>query len=651
MKLKGVNPIEQHIEKIVLGVILILLLGVISMQFVMRPNDIDVGGRAVSPDQVYSVLESRATQLQSQLSDLSPQLPELESVDLVDRYDRAFNEASGSIVALSSPLGEGVSIAGTTGTTIDLPIDKNGPVQALRVPMTGQPVAASQWATLDPYAAVLVPEYESFVPAAQPFDFASVTVEANFSGKDLESALLGNDGNGNGIPRRFWASTGIALLGFEAERQMLLSDGSWGSAEPIVTPPHTPMPINAVQEDAGLIDLSTVVNNAASVVDQVARPAFPPTISGAEWTPPSERVESDDSSMTEVERIQRNLERKQRELASLDDAPDPRTSTGRGRGNQSTTTRDPSRTQPSNRTRDRIEKLRKEIKELEDELKELGVDIEDDRPSRRSRTSRADVKSILEEESVDLWAHDLGVESGATYRYRTRVVVNNPLFRKNSELDPDDEAQQAMAREPFSRGDWSDWSEPVVVGAEEYFFVTNADIGGGAAVTGPRATVDLYKMHYGHYRKSTIQLTPGDVLEKTASMSGDLLYFDTAVIEAGEAARAVAELGDAEEGSELPDGIGELSNKVSIQLGVYLLDIYIGQGEAETTFGQRVNPVQVVLRDRDGSIVVRSELSDRGSAAYKLASESASSANDSKLREPGQDPVPPAWALFEPVEP
>ena len=85
MKLKGVNPIEQHIEKIVLAIVLVILLAVLSMQFVLRPNDVDVGNRTVSPDQVYTVLESQANQLKSQISDLNPQLPELKSVDLVER--------------------------------------------------------------------------------------------------------------------------------------------------------------------------------------------------------------------------------------------------------------------------------------------------------------------------------------------------------------------------------------------------------------------------------------------------------------------------------------------------------------------------------------------------------------------------------------
>ena len=51
MKLKGVNQFEQHIEKIVLGVVFLILLGVIALQFVTTPNNIEDGGRSIPPAQ------------------------------------------------------------------------------------------------------------------------------------------------------------------------------------------------------------------------------------------------------------------------------------------------------------------------------------------------------------------------------------------------------------------------------------------------------------------------------------------------------------------------------------------------------------------------------------------------------------------------
>ncbi len=648
MKLKGVNPIEQHIEKIVLGIVLLLLLAVLSMQFVLRPNDIDVGNRTVSPDQVYAVLEGQANQLQSQLSDQSPELPELKSVDLVQRYNDAFENASGGTDRLSSALGTGVDVTGLSGPIAEVAsgID-SGPVSALQVPMTSTPLAASSWSTLDPYAVLEVPAYEKYIPDSQPFDFPSVSVEATFSGKDLEQALMGDGTEGGAIPRRYWSS-GMAILGFEAQRERLLADGTWGEASAIETPPHTPTPIRALGEEAGLLDLTALVNNANGVIDQVVRPMFPPTIAGAEWLPPSEQLASgDDSEATQISRLERQLDRARMELDRLTGAPggggSPRI------GTDPRNNRNPG-SNPGRSTQKKEDQLRKKIEDFEDQLEELGVDTQDNPRGRNVRTSSADFGSILEEESVDLWAHDLGVEQGATYRYKTRVVVNNPLFRKGGDLDPDDAAQQAMTEDPFVRGEWSSWSDSVVVGAQEYYFVTKAESESGLNAAGASATIELYKMFYGHYRRSTLSVSPGDQLASTVRMSGDLLAFDTGLIQAADAAKAIEERSN-EEVTELPEGIAELANRISIDLGVYLLDVYTGMGSETNNFGQEIVPMKVVMRDSAGEIVVRSDLGDESSSSYEIASESSSSATSTPLRAPGGLVIPEAASLFEPVEP
>ena len=657
MKLKGVNPIEQHIEKIVLGIVLIVLLGVIAIQFVTTPNNITDGSKSIAPAQVFTSLEPQANQLRGQLNDLNPALPEVKPVDLVERYDNAFRSSGSDRLALSAPLGSPVDIATVTGTDIaNVQTASNGPVDALAVPATSTPVAGSQWATLDPYAVQTVPEYSRYIPAQQPYDFPSISIEAQFSGTELRDVLT----NQSSIPSRFWSATGIAILGFEVERQQLQADGSWGSAQPIERPPHTPTPTVAIAQDAGLQALTTLITNAAQNVDEVARPMFPPTIAGAEWVPPSERIPSaDDSESSQIRRLQRQLQREQDKLERLTNSPtnpggglrtDPRGTGGAGKVGS----RDDQRrtTQPTGRNTDQIQRVRDRIKELEDELKELGVE-EDSTSRSRVRTSARDIRSVLEEEVVDLWAHDLGVEPGATYRYRTRVVVNNPLFRKGGQLDADDADQQALTRNPFTRGAWSEWSSPVEAGAREYYFVTGADLGGFNSSAEPKANIELYQMYYGHYRKSTLSVAPGDMLASDVRISGNLLTFDTANIPVEDAANAIEEL-QSEDGdsSELPNGVGTLPGRVSINMGVFVLDVYQGQDVTESALGgQQSNIIRVVLRDDHGEVVVRSEQSDEASQAYTLASDSASSAASSGLRAPGEPAIPASAELFKPVSP
>lgn len=657
MKLKGVNPFQQHIEKIVLGLVLVILLGVIALQFVTTPNNIEDGGRSIAPAQVYTSLESQANQLQSQITDLNPALPDVKPVDLVQRYNNAFENAGSTRLALSSSLGQGVDIAQATGTDVQqVKGIESGPVAALDVPATTTPVAVSQWATLDPYAVQTVPEYADYVPAQQPFDFPSISIEATFSGTELEAVLSGENG-GSTIPRRFWSATGIAILGFEVERQRLMPDGSWSASESIQTPPHTPIPTNAINSESGLQELVTVIGNAARAVDDVARPMFPPTIAGSAWTPPSERVALEGASEDDqIKRLQRQLERARGELERLSNPPRPTTQSPRDQrpGGGKTSDPAPSRNNPSNTTNDRnrqrIERVRETITRLEDELKDLGV--EEVTSSVRVRTSARDVQSVLETEAIELWAHDLGVEPGATYRYRTRVAVNNPLFRKSAELDPDDAAQQALTRDPIARGDWSEWSSPVVAGAREYFFVTSANLGTAGDTSPARATVELYQMYYGHYRKSTLTVSPGDMLSASVRVSGDLLAFDTQTVPVADASKFVESLGGDAAASDLPEGISELPGRVRIDMGVFVLDVYQGQEQTTTGLGgQQQSVIQVVLRNSDGEVIVRTEQADESSLAYALAAESASSASSTPLRSPGEQAISPSAELFEPADP
>jgi hypothetical protein len=649
MKLKGVNPIEQHIEKIVLGVVFIILLAVIALQFVTTPNNIEDSGRSIAPAQTYTALEPQANQLQSQITDLNPALPDVKPVDLVDRYDNALGDTGTTRLALSAPLGNGVDIAGATGTDAGkFESGPSGPLTALAVPSTSTPVAAAQWATLDPYALLEVPEYADFIPSQQPYDFASISIEASFNGTELRDVLNGNSG-GASIPSIYWSATGISILDFEVERQKLLADGSWGSAEPITKPPHTPTPINAVSSESGLQELVTVVGNAAQEASEVQRPMFPPTIAGAMWIPPSDRVEVEGSSDSDqIRRLQRQLARERESLARLTNAPRAGGNTGGGK----TSGRDPGQSGgQDDRRQKRIDQAREKIEELEEELKELGVEDEG-RPGPRVRTSRNDVRSVLEEESINLWAHDLSVEPGATYRYRTRIIVNNPLFRKQADLDPDDEAQQELAKDPFAYGVWSDWSAQVIAGAREYYFVTSATEPSPGGTEPTKTTVELYQMFYGHYRKSTLNVSPGDLLKSTLRVSGDLLAFDTESVPVEDAAAAVADL-DSETPGDLPEGISALASRLSIEIGAYVLDVY--QGDEVMSSGLSSEPIRllnVLIRDSDGQIIVRTEQVDEASSAYLQASESASAANSSQLRAPGEQPaISPATALFEPTEP
>lgn len=646
MKLKGVNPIVQHIEKIVLAITALILLAVISLQFVSQPNAVSVGSKEVAPDQIYNELESTANSLQSQISDRNPSLPDIQEVNLIDRYASALDTSADSASQLPIALGTGVDIASVLDTDIVTIATTVGSIEAMPVPATTTPLVASNWGTLDPYAITQVPQYADFVPAAQPFDIASVTIEAEFSGTDLRAVLEGND-EFPGVPRLFWVSTGMAVMGLDVERQQLLADGSWGSSESITPPPSTPMPSNAVTKDDGLVRLNTIIASAQDAAGPVMRPMPLPTISGPEWQPPSSAADAAALGLTEEQRLQRQVARLSAEVERLSN-PSSRPSTrttntnprsGRdpraGGGTRPTGQRPTNRGNPNDA---RIEALQRQLDQARTALERLGVETDDARPS----------TDLLDQEFVQLWAHDLGIEPGATYRYRTRVILNNPYFRKGPYLDEEDSAQQALTIEPFATGEWSSWSEPVGVGAKQFYFVTEAS----QPVVGeqlPQARVELYSMYYGFYRRSSMTITPGQPIVADMRISGDLLLIDTQAIEPGSVAQYIEQLSADDPDAALPVGLTEAPDRLSVDLQTYM--VQIASDPLGTPASETEQSLFLTFRRPDGTLDTRMPSMDRSSPLYSQAQSSATKASRAQLRAPGQPAMSEAVQFFLRTEP
>ena len=118
------------------------------------------------------------------------------------------------------------------------------------------------------------------------------------------------------------------------------------------------------------------------------------------------------------------------------------------------------------------------------------------------RTSDAAV-NILGTETVDLWATDLGVEPGKTYRYKMRVTVVNVLFRKPGLP----EAQQKFNDDKFLvDSDWSDWSKPVSIEKVQHFFVMSAS----PQPEPGQATFEIWKFFNGQWFRNEFSVHPGD---------------------------------------------------------------------------------------------------------------------------------------------
>lgn len=560
MKLKGINPFEQHVEKLVVGVAGAAALGVVALQFLYQPNMVQVGkGQPVRPAEAFAPVEAAAEALQGKLNSTVSSFPEVPKMALVDRLSAGFAASGG-------PKPRAIALGNPPTVTIDASTQVASDTFGLpAIPGTTGVVAASFQSTINPLEQVRNPDLAALLPAQQPFDKAAVSVEATFSGIALRDALAADpDGEGplSPVPTSWWrdpldrGNDLIEIIGIEMERQTIQNaDGTSGGNKTVVVSgmPGRPSTLKLWRETvvaAG--DVGPMLEQIWSSTEDIQRPEYYSTIAGPAWIPPSE-VEDPAAELSKertIENAQKTLATEQEKLKDLEEriaaAPDgkdagrrenqddrpPPPPRGKGLGGPAPR-QDPGKNRDQGPTKQVLERQRgpiqARINKLIAQLKALGVEVAD-AGAPVAAISGPDL-GLLENPELKVWGHDLTAERGATYRYRVRVVTNNPLFGRS--LQP---SQASLASQNSLSGPWSEWSAPVQVLPAEYFFVTSAESRNDITPR-PRATAELFVFYYGFYRKASVSLEPGDRLMATAKLP-ELMFADMAALSKGPAGAA-----------------------------------------------------------------------------------------------------------------
>lgn len=553
MKLKGISAFEQHVEKIVLGVLGVSALGVVASQFIFQSNQITVGQATVSPDKAYDPVAEKAEWLRSQVAAKNPELPQRPKTDVLDRFQKRLAGPVAPRQRLTDlgpavVLGDSGGGGGTVGPVGDAQYAK------AEVPPTSVPVAHFFGGTVDPLEVIGAPEIKTVLPPEQPFDLFGVSVETTFNGEELEKSLQ-TDPDGDGGPIRpiplGWVQN-VQIIGVQLERERLTDTGEWtATAQSGAIPGRFDLAgeIAAKVKSAG--DMPAMIEAAAQRAAEVQRPDFYTLIAGTPWQPPTEAQDGQspaeliDAKQKKINSLDAELERlKKRQQAATDpklqDPRSPDRGGGRGmpgaggRGQPGGETREarPTRPQPEagkppkedaltrqiNRRQEERERLDAEIKALQEKMVNPGGAVRND-----------PLLPLLKNPKVRLWAHDVKVEPGAVYRYRTRVAINNPFFGKDGSLAP---TQKALAKEALAYGEWSEWTDPVTVMRKQYYYITSA--AERDAVGGDRATADLLEFYYGFFRLARMNAQPGDLLVADAKLPSELRIFDMQRLAAGE---------------------------------------------------------------------------------------------------------------------
>ncbi len=532
MKLKGISTLEQHVEKYVLAGAAAALAGVVVWQL-MDVTKVKVGPAEVSHSEIFDGLKTSAMQTKNRVEDLVPKLPEAPNVNLAEAFQSALKA---KVVPKDQLISLGLPVTLDRGQG-DVAVDSM--FEVITAPAPTDIRAHGFWSTIDPLEPASTPEIATVLPAAQPFDKPAVSVQITFDGTEFKR-ILDQDSDGPDGPiqpvRRAWYRE-LEIIGIELQREELLPDGTFGKA---ATVPPMPGRFNGEQtfntkvKAAG--DVPTAIADVKAAAGEAVRPAFYDTLEGTpSWIEPALVTETgEDLAEKNLKSLFDKRASLQKQLDSINKKLQDRGATrvtsrdggGGGGGKSGGAAAPPTNTDTKkDATTSTLERNATNVSDELDKnrraIEALGFNAATGEELPKTAAVTKAEAPLLDNKAFKAWAHDVFAEPGKVYRYRARVLYNNPYFGQAGYLKDE---QKKLAENAIGRGNWSTWTGDVPVDAQENFFITSASP--TTTLGGPRATVEMYKFYYGYPRRASVNLQPGDVLAGTARLPEGLLVFD-----------------------------------------------------------------------------------------------------------------------------
>ena len=571
---KGIPFWEQHIEKMVLGlaaVVMLAVLAAIAIDYDAVTAEID--NRTLAPAEVDEVMVGKARELSRQLQpDAEADTEQFLAVD--GSGGAAFQERlNGSTAPATMPPLIAPSLAsvllpeevGTSDVWYYEPVIPGPRIQ----PMVMQTID-----TLDPTEVERNPDLADLL-GSDSSDLIWTTPVASIDLAGFRSELEGEDSMTNPMRSQIpsnWYNSRPYVIDVVFERQTKEDGGEWGTPEVVEPVPGRLSYREEIVEriadgtlDAGFrqqiwLQLDDKVNQI-----EVLQPEFYATRNDSFAAPAmfDERELSADEGLDDVSdeeaarrQEQREIERRLRDRVSSagrieatlkelggelreGDAGTEDEDSGSGRGGgrgggkgKSDPNGDPGfgssgqgkkgssslgsatdRRRRMNLTL-KLDRLRSEIERLQDDLKAMDPAAQDF--FAEAGAAEVQVIDIAVDDEMLVWTHDLSVEPGATYRYRCRVLLYNPLFARSRQLL---EAQQDRAKSFTIESLTSDWSSPIEIRPPVEFYVVRASEEGGSLGLG-EVRVEMYRYFDGSRRSSQFNVQPGEQIGRTITVPG-----------------------------------------------------------------------------------------------------------------------------------
>lgn len=315
--MKGISFIEQHVEKIVVGVAAAILLGAIATEAISS-RSVTVGNDTLTPGSVGSTLDARARSIDAKLNDARftrPPVPEYEA-EFAKKL-AAGVAPSPTLPAIEPALAKSLLDSETTALThYRLPVV---PVVAMVGDVMQSSVAIEEETFTLPENAGLAALYPTrsaaavditFTTPAAVLDLRALRAEYRRDAKNQTPPLA--------APPPAWYQEGTFILDVVFEREERLPDGSWGNKTLVAALPDrlTYRP-RIPTADIALRD--TVLGELGKPVMQleILQPDFYPTKNDAYITPDHVNANAADTAPEprDILRLRSRIKERERDLA------------------------------------------------------------------------------------------------------------------------------------------------------------------------------------------------------------------------------------------------------------------------------------------------------------------------------------------------
>lgn len=513
MKIKDISFLEKHTEKIVLALAVVFLGAVVAVYVLGGQVRVKVDNRDVAAHDVESVLANEAQRLAQKLdgaSDLRISTPDVES-----RFNEALKRdatpGEGAFAALGGP--GGLDLAGGIPTIGVLPY------RLVTVPAPTDVMARAGQGSLDPATLSQAPGIAQVVGNRAPFDLGWVVVGAKFPISKLEEQLEAPSTDEIAEVPESWWSTRLELADVELWRQEKTATG-W--TEPVMIPAMPGQPTFRRYFKGNVItkaNVSKLIDELRKQRTPLIRPQFYKLLAGSGgWgLPPLPGMATPTAPGPAESPALRALSEELQNLVEQYRAVQTRVDQYKKAGRQPPATF-------TRRLNDLQEKVRDVQRRIGEEQQKAGMaagpavavgpappaatgGISDDflnEPDNILGDPNAPIgepKRIVrlwDERDPIIWANDVDVQPGTTYRYRMRVIWTNPLFARTLDKQPEE------AKKLLIKGAWSDWTEPVTTPRHSYYFLVQDNRRNNTG------RVEVWRFHGGQWQTAQFDVEPGD---------------------------------------------------------------------------------------------------------------------------------------------